>query len=61
MFSNEARSICAALGELAGKIPDEDFAIVRMARQNLSALAEQLEEAEKAGVMPAAAEGAVNG
>lgn len=61
MFSNEARSICAALGELAGKIPDEEFSLVRIARQNLSALAEQLEEAEKSGVLPLAAEGAANG
>ena len=61
MFSNEARSICAALGELAGKIPDTEFALVRIARQNLSALAEQLEEAEKSWVLPAAAEGVTNG
>ena len=61
MFSNEVRSICAALGELAGKIPSEEFALIRAVRQNLSALAEQLEEAEKAGVIPAAAEGVTNG
>lgn len=58
MFSNEARSICAGLGALAGKVSDEAYELVRQARQNLSALAEQLEEAEKAGVLPAAAEGA---
>lgn len=61
MFSNEARSICAALGVLAGKIPDSEYDLVRKARQNLSALAEQLEQAEKAGVIPATAEGAANG
>lgn len=61
MFSEEVKSICAALGELAGKIPDSEFALVRIARQNLSALAEQLEEAEKSGVIPTTAEGAANG
>ena len=37
MFSDEIRSVMAALGVLAGKIGEEEWALVRMARHNLGA------------------------
>ncbi len=46
MFSDEIRSVMAALGVLAGKIGEEEWALVRMARHNLSELAERVQETE---------------
>ncbi|CAK7025184.1 MAG: hypothetical protein DELT_02552 [Desulfovibrio sp.] len=50
MFSNEIRSIHAALGSLAGKISEQDWQLVKQARENLDALRVQLEEFEEASV-----------
>lgn len=46
MYSDEIRSIMAALGVLAGKIGEEEWALVRMARHNLSELADRVQETE---------------
>ena len=46
MFSDEIRSVMAVLGDLAGKIGEEEWALVRLARHNLSELAERVKEAE---------------
>ncbi|WP_302786132.1 hypothetical protein [Bilophila wadsworthia] len=46
MFSDEIRSVMAALGVLAGKVGEEEWALVRMARHNLSELADRVQEAE---------------
>lgn len=46
MFSDEIRSVMAALGVLAGKVGEEEWALVRLARHNLSELAERVQETE---------------
>ena len=46
MYSDEIRSIMAALGVLAGKIGEEEWALVRMARHNLSELADRVQAVE---------------
>lgn len=47
MFSNEIRSIRAALGGFTGPLKEEDRELVTQARANLEALAVQLEELEQ--------------
>lgn len=46
MYSDEIRSIMAALGVLAGKIGEEEWALVRLARHNLSELADRVQAVE---------------
>ena len=46
MFSDEIRSIIADLGVLAGKVGEEEWALVRMARHNLDELADRIQETE---------------
>ena len=46
MYSDEIRSSMAALGVLAGKIGEEEWALVRMARHNLSELADRVQAVE---------------
>lgn len=46
MFSDEIRSVMAALGVLAGKVGEEEWALVRLARHNLSELADRVQETE---------------
>ena len=46
MFSDEIRSIMAALGVLAGKVGEEEWALVRLARHNLGELADRVQETE---------------
>lgn len=46
MVSDEIRSVMAALGVLAGKIGEEEWALVRMARHNLGELAERVQAVE---------------
>lgn len=53
MFSDEIRSVMAALGVLAGKVGEEEWALVRMARHNLSELADRVQVAEGCAVIPA--------
>lgn len=48
MYSDEIRSIMAALGVLAGKIGEEEWALVWMARHNLSELADRVQAVEGA-------------
>lgn len=43
MFSNEVRSIRAALGGFTGPLTTEDRQLVRQARENLEALAVQID------------------
>ena len=40
MLHEKIRNISAQLGELAGRLPEEDYEIVRLARINLEAVAE---------------------
>ena len=46
MYSDEIRSIMAALGVLAGKIGEEEWALVRLARHNLGELADRVQAVE---------------
>ena len=46
MFSDVIRSVMAVLGDLAGKIGEEEWALVRLARHNLSELADRVQETE---------------
>lgn len=46
MFSNEVRSIRASLGGFTGPLNEEDRKLVRLARENLEALAVQVDEWE---------------
>lgn len=46
MFSEEISSIRAALGVLAGRISEEDWALVKLARHNLEEVAMQVKEME---------------
>ena len=46
MFSDEIRSVMAALGVLAGKVGEGEWALVRLARHNLSELADRVQEAK---------------
>lgn len=46
MFSDEIRSVMAALGVLAGKVGEDEWALVRLARHNLGELADRVQEAE---------------
>lgn len=52
MFSDEIRSVMSALGVLAGKIGEDEWALVRLARQNLGELADRVEAAEGRLVIP---------
>lgn len=54
MLSKEITSIQAALGVLAGRISEEDWALVSLARQNLKALAERAEQLENSLTVEAA-------
>lgn len=54
MLSDELKSIQAALGVLAGRVSEEDWEIVSMARQNLLSVAEQAEQYEKSLTVEAA-------
>ena len=54
MYSDEIRSVMSALGVLAGKIGEDEWALVRLARQNLSELAERVEAAESGLQVPTA-------
>jgi hypothetical protein len=54
MYSDEIRSVMSALGVLAGKIGEDEWALVRLARQNLSELAERVEAAEGGLQVPTA-------
>lgn len=40
MLHEKIRNISAQLGELAGRLQEEDYEVIRMARINLSALAD---------------------
>ena len=53
MFSDEIRSVMAALGVLAGKVGEDEWALVRLARHNLSELADRVQEAESKLVVSA--------
>lgn len=46
MYSDEVRSISAALGMLAGKIGNQEWEYIRKAKDNLNALADNLEHLE---------------
>lgn len=46
MFSDEIRSVMAALGVLAGKVGEDEWALVRLARHNLGELADRVQETE---------------
>lgn len=46
MYSDEIRSVMAALGVLAGRIGEEEWALVRLARHNLGELAERVQAVE---------------
>ena len=46
MYRDEIRSIMEAVGVLAGKIGEEEWALVRMARHNLSELADRVQAVE---------------
>ena len=47
MYSDEIRSIMAALGVLAGKIGEEEWALVRLARHNLGELADRVQAVDR--------------
>lgn len=47
MLSNEIKSVHAALGALAGEIPEEQWAVVQRCRENLLAAASSAAEMEK--------------
>lgn len=53
MFSDEIRSVMAALGVLAGKVGEDEWALVRLARHNLGELADRVQIAEGGAVIPA--------
>lgn len=53
MFSDEIRSVMAALGVLAGKVGEDEWALVRLARHNLGELADRVQIAEGCAVIPA--------
>ena len=40
MLHEKIRNISAQLGELAGKLPEEEYQVIRLARLNLTALAD---------------------
>lgn len=46
MFSDEIKSVMAALGVLAGKIGEEEWELVRMARRNLEEVANRVQTLE---------------
>ena len=46
MYSEDVKSISASLGELAGKIAEEHWEFIKIARMNLDALAQQIKELE---------------
>ncbi len=52
MYSEKAQSIVNTLGTLAGKISEEDWALLRVARNNLADLVNQLEALEKHLLVP---------
>lgn len=59
MFSEKIRSVVETLGKVAGETPENSYWLVSEARQNLAAIAEHIEAAEKSGVIPTSE--AVNG
>lgn len=52
MYSEKAQSVLNTLGGLAGKVSEEDWAVVRVARDNLVDLVNQLEALEKHLLVP---------
>ena len=54
MYSDEIRSVMAVLGVLAGKVGEEEWALVRMARHNLGELADRVQTAEGVLQVPVA-------
>lgn len=46
MLSEELKSVQAALGVLAGRVSEDDWNLISLARQNLVALAEVAESME---------------
>lgn len=52
MYSEKAQSVLNTLGTLAGKVSDEDWALVRAARDNLVDLVSQLKALEKHLLVP---------
>ncbi len=56
MLSEEIRSIHAALGVLAGRVTEEDWALVSLARNNLAACVEQADDLENRAALAQAAE-----
>ena len=52
MYSEKAQSVVNTLGTLAGKVSDEDWAVVRIAKNNLVDLVNQLEALEKHLLVP---------
>ena len=61
MFSDEIKSIHAALGSLAGKIGEPDWELVKQARANLEALRVRLEALEQKPVQAMEISGASAG
>ena len=53
LFSDEIRSVMAALGVLAGNVGEDEWALVRLARHNLGELADRVQEAESKLVVSA--------
>ena len=47
MLSNEIKSVHAALGALAGQIPEEQWAVVKLCRDNLLAAANSAAQMEQ--------------
>ena len=56
MYSDEIRSVMAVLGVLAGKVGEEEWALVRMARHNLGELADRV-QTDEGGLQVPVAEG----
>ena len=48
MLSDDITSVQVALGELAGRVGEEDWKLVSVARKNLASLAEQVQTMEGA-------------
>lgn len=59
MLSEEIKSIQAALGVLAGRVNEEDWALIKLARANLADLADRARELEsKIRIIPTSTEAA---
>ncbi len=52
MLSDELRSIREALGQVLGSVPVNTAEIVRLARRNLDAAADQAEQLERGLLVP---------